>query len=181
MKFKHNFCVHMKLCMWNFHDHTIIGCGIIFPWTCKFYWIIVVQRSNPTVLHVLNSKLHTMLLVVYTSACAIFITMLSLVAELSPLVNFTTPTFLQVLLWNLHIIFVCIWNYAYAIFMSVCPSVCPWTQFCAELPLLNHSPFCDQNLCYDNALVGDVITFGDSSMVSFYLMVQFKNENERCM
>ena len=36
-------------------------------------------------------KLHTMLLVVYSSACAIFITILSLVAELSPLelVNFT--------------------------------------------------------------------------------------------
>ena len=118
LKFTHNVCVHMKLCMCNFHDHTTIGCGIIFPWTCKFYWIIVVQRkksyniactalkvthnvtgsielcmcnfhyhtvidcwiispwtckfywnivarrNNPTVLHVLNSKLHTMLLVV---------------------------------------------------------------------------------------------------------------------
>ena len=43
-----------------------------------------------TVLHVFNSKLHTMLLLVYSSACAIFITILSLVAELSPLelVNF---------------------------------------------------------------------------------------------
>ena len=46
------------------------------------------------------------------------------------------------------------WSCAYAIFMSVCASVCPWIQFCAELPLLNHSPLCDQNLLYDNALVG---------------------------
>ena len=91
LKFIPNVCVHMKLCMCNFYNHTIIGCGIIFPWTCKFYWIIVVHRNNPTVLHVLNSKLHTMLLVVYTSACAIFITILWLVSELSPfeLVNFT--------------------------------------------------------------------------------------------
>ena len=37
---------------------------------------------------------------------------------------------------------------------SVHPCVCPWTQFCLELPLLNHFPFCDQNLLYDNALVG---------------------------
>ena len=101
------------------------------PWTCKFYWIIVVQRNNLTVLHVLNPKLHTMLLVVYSSANAIFITILSFVAKLSPfeLVNFTksllsrAPAFLQVLLWNLHIMFVCIWSFAYAIFMSICPSV----------------------------------------------------------
>ena len=85
LKFIHNVCVHMKLCVCNFHDHTIIGCGIISLWTCKFYWIIVVQRNNLEVLHVLNSKLHTMLLVVYSSACAIFITILSLVTELSPL------------------------------------------------------------------------------------------------
>ena len=70
LKFIYNVCVHMKLCMCNFHDHTIIGCGIISPSTCKFYWIIVVQRNNPTVLHVLNSKLHTMLLVVHSFACA---------------------------------------------------------------------------------------------------------------
>ena len=31
LKFIHNLCVHMKLCMCNFHDHTIIGCGIMFP------------------------------------------------------------------------------------------------------------------------------------------------------
>ena len=31
LKFIHNVCVHMKLCMCNIHDHTIIGCGIIFP------------------------------------------------------------------------------------------------------------------------------------------------------
>ena len=37
-----------------------------------------------------------------------------------------------------------------------CPSVCPWIQLCLELPLLNHSPFCDQNLLYDNVLVGGV-------------------------
>ena len=42
-------------------------------------------------------------------------------------------------------------------------SVGPWTQFCPELLLLNHSPFCDQNLLYDNAQVGDMITFSDSS------------------
>ena len=90
LKFIHNVCVHMKLCICNYHDHTIIGCGITFPWTCKLYWIIVVQRNNPTALHVLNSKLQTMLLVVYSSSCAIFITVLSLVAELSllELVNF---------------------------------------------------------------------------------------------
>ena len=33
LKFIHNVCIHMKLCMCNFHDHTIIGCGIISPWT----------------------------------------------------------------------------------------------------------------------------------------------------
>ena len=90
----HNVCVHMKLCMCNFHDHTIIGCGIIFPWTCKFYWIIVVQKNNPTLLHVLTSKLHTLLLIVYSSACAIFSTILSLVAELASLelINFANLT-----------------------------------------------------------------------------------------
>ena len=94
------FVYILKLCMCNFHDHTIIGCGIIFPWTCKFYWIIVVQRNNPTVLHVLNSKFHTMLLVVYSSACVIFITILSLVAELSSheLVNFTKSLLSRALL-----------------------------------------------------------------------------------
>ena len=100
LKFIHNVCVHMKLFMCNFHDHTIIGCRIIFPWTCKFYWIIVGQRNNPTVLHVLNSKLHTMLLVVYSSACVIFITILSLVAELSllELANFIKSLFSRALL-----------------------------------------------------------------------------------
>ena len=109
LKLIHNVCVHMKLCMCNFHDHTIICCGIIFIiWTCKFYWISAVQINNPTVLHVLNSKLHTMLLVVSSSACAIFITILSLVAELSPLelVNFTksllsTPTLTHSTQWHL--------------------------------------------------------------------------------
>ena len=91
LKFIHNVYVHMKLCMCNFHDHTIICCWIISPWNCKFYWIIVVQRNNPTVLHILNSKLHMMLLEEYSSACAMLITILSLVAELSPLElgNFT--------------------------------------------------------------------------------------------
>ena len=74
-----------------------------------------------------------------------------------------TPTFLQVLLWNLHIMFVCIWSCAYAIFMSICLAVCLWTQFCPELPLLNHFPFCDQNLLYDDALVGGMIMLSDSS------------------
>ena len=31
LKFIHNVCVHVNLCMCNFHDHTIIDCGIIFP------------------------------------------------------------------------------------------------------------------------------------------------------
>ena len=310
----------MKLCMCNFHDHSIVGCWIISPWTCKFYWIIVVQRNNPTVLHLLNSNLHTMLLVVYSSACAIFIKILSLVAELSPreLINFTKSllstalllhlckycpkmytvcimmklcicnfhvrlsfclsicpwtqfcqelfSVLHILLWNLYIMFLYIWSCACAIFMTilllvvelsslelesfiefillsreiilqycmywtqlhtvllvvyssacailiiilslfaelsplelvnftksllsralllhfckycsenytmfVCKwscvyaifmSVCPWTQFCLELPLLNHSPICDQNLLYDSALVGSMISFSDSS------------------
>ena len=42
-------------------------------------------------------------------------------------------------------------------------SVYLWTQFCLELPLLNYSPFCDQNLLNDNALLGVMITFIDSS------------------
>ena len=53
LKFIHNVWIHMKLCMCNFHDHTIIGYGTISPWTCKFYWIIVVLSFSPTVLHVL--------------------------------------------------------------------------------------------------------------------------------
>ena len=126
LKFIHNVCVHMKLCMCNFHDNTIIGCGIIFTWTCKFYWIIVVQRNNPTVLHVLNSKLHTMSLVAYSSACAIFITIVSLVAELYPLelVNFTKALLTRALLLHfckycseIYTMFVCIWSCAYTIFM----------------------------------------------------------------
>ena len=46
------------------------------------------------------TRLYTMLLVVYSSACAIFITILSLVAELSPLelVNFTMSLLSRVLL-----------------------------------------------------------------------------------
>ena len=151
LKFIHNVCVIIKLCMCNFHDHTIIGCVIVFPWTCKFYWIIV-QRNNPTVLHVLNSKFHTMLLVIYSSACAIFITILSLVAELSPLelVNFTKSLLSRTLL--LHFCKYC--SEIYTMFVCICLSVRPWTQFGPELPLLNHSPFCDQNLLYDNVLVG---------------------------
>ena len=132
LKFIH-VCVHMKLCMCNLHDHNIIGCGIISPWTCKFYWIFVVRSFSPTVLHVhvLLWNLYIMFVYIWSCACAIFITILSLAAELSPLelVNFTkiivfqiiTPTFLQVLLWNLHIMFVCLWSFAYAISMSICP------------------------------------------------------------
>ena len=36
-------------------------------------------------------------------------------------------------------------------------------NFFQELPLLNHPPFCDQNLLYDNVMVGGMITFSDSS------------------
>ena len=48
----------------------------------------------------LTQKLHTMLLVEYSFACAIFITILSLVAELSPLelVNFTKSLLSRALL-----------------------------------------------------------------------------------
>ena len=53
------------------------------------------------------------------------------------------------------------WGILESPWLSVCPSV--QTQFCRELPLLNHSPFCDQNLLYDNALVAGMITFSDSS------------------
>ena len=109
-----------------------------------------------------------MLLVVYSSVCAIFITTLSLVAELSrlELVNFTKSLLSRALLLHfassaqkfthevVHMQFSC---------PSVCPSVCPLTQYSPELPLLNHSPFCDQNLLYDNALVGGMIMFSDSS------------------
>ena len=38
----------------------------------------------------------------------------------------------------------CICNFH--VCLSVCLSICLRTQFCPELPLLNHSPFCDQNL-----------------------------------
>ena len=59
-------------------------------------------------------------------------------------------------------------------------SVCPWTQFCPELPLLNHSPFCDQNLLYENALVGGMITFSDSSSVflAAYALPMFRQQRE---
>ena len=50
--------------------------------------------------------------------------------------------------------------------LSVHLSVCPWTEFCLELPLLHHSLFCDQNLLFDNALVGGMIMFSDSSSFS---------------
>ena len=76
----------------------------------NFYWIIVDQGNNPTVLHVLNSKLHTMLLVVYSSACANILSVFSTLTK----------------------------------------------------------PFCDQNLLYDNALVGGMITFSDSSSCQFH-------------
>ena len=53
-----------------------------------------------------------------------------------------------------------------------------WTQFCPELPLLNHSPFCDQNLLYDNVLVGGMITFSDSSSsIMFSKCFCLKNVN----
>ena len=127
----HNVCVHMKLCMCNFHYNTIIGCGIISPWTCKFYWINVVQRNNPAVLHVLNSKLHTILLAVYSSACAIFITILSLVAELSPLVlvNFTKSLLSRALLLHFckycsEIYTQCLCVYEVVHMQFSCPSVC---------------------------------------------------------
>ena len=130
LKFIHNVSVHMKLCMCNFHDHTIIGCRIIFPWTCKFYWIIVVQRNNLTVLQVLNSKLHTLLLVVYSSARAIFITKLSLVAELSPLelVNFTKSLLSRALLlyfckYCSEIYTWCLFVYEVVHMQFSCPSV----------------------------------------------------------
>ena len=93
---------------------------------------------------------------------------LSLAAELSPLelVNFSKSLLSRALLLKFtHNVCVymklCICNF------HVCPSVCPWTQFCPELPLLNHSPFCDQNLLYDNGLVGGMITFSDGSSLSW--------------
>ena len=91
LKFIHNVCVHMKFCMCNFHDHTIIGCGIISPWTCKFYWIIVLWSLSPTLFHVLLWNLYIMFVYIWSCACAIFMTILSFVVELSPLelVNFT--------------------------------------------------------------------------------------------
>ena len=60
---------------------------------------------------------------------------------------------------------------------SVRPSVCPWTQFCPELPLLNHSPFFDQNLLFDNALGGGgccMVTFSDSSSIVTWLIFGMK-------
>ena len=89
LKFIHNVCVHMKMC--NFHDHTIISCGIISPWTFKFYWIIVVRSFSPTVFHVLLWNLYIMFVSIGNFAYEIFMTILSLVMELSPfeLVNFT--------------------------------------------------------------------------------------------
>ena len=101
--------------------------------------------------------------------CAIFITILSLVAELSPLelVNFTKSLLSRAFL--IHFckyfseIYTCLCVYEVVHMQFSCPSVCPWTQFCPELPLLDHSQFCDQNLLYDHALVWGMITFSDSS------------------
>ena len=135
LKFIHNGCVHMKLCMCNFDDHSIIGCKITFPWTCKFYWIIVVQRNNPTVLHVLNSKLHTMLLVVYSFACAIFI--LSLVAELSTLelvnlLNHCYPEHYSHIFAGIDLkfrynvfVYMKLWIFNFHVHLSISLSVCP--------------------------------------------------------
>ena len=134
LKFIHNVCVHVKLCMCNFHNHTIIGCGIISPWTCKFYLIIVVQRNNPAVFHVLNSKLHNVTGSIQFCMCNFHYHTVIDCWIISPwtckfskiiVIRSITPTFLQVLLWNLHIMFVCIWSCEYAIFMSVCLSIRP--------------------------------------------------------
>ena len=119
LKFIHNVCVHMELRMCNFHDNTIIGWGIVSPWTCNFTKSLL-SRALP--LHFGSTALKfTLNVSVYMKLCTC----------------------------NFHV--------------SVRPFVCPWTQFCPELPLLNHSPFCDQNLLYHNALVGGMITFSDSS------------------
>ena len=141
--FIHNVCVNMKLCMCSFHDRTIITCGIISPWTCKFYWIIVVQRNNPTVLHVLNSKLHTMLLVVCSSAGAIFITIMSLVADLSPLelVNFTKSLlsrafsyiFVSTALKFTHKVCVCIVNFTKSLLSRALLLLLHFCKYCAEI------------------------------------------------
>ena len=67
LKFIHNVCVHMKLCMCNFHDHTIIVMELSPLELVNFTELLLsMERNNPTVLHVLNSKLHTVLLVVYS-------------------------------------------------------------------------------------------------------------------
>ena len=47
------------------------------------------------------------------------------------------------------------------------PSACPWTQFYPELPLLNHSPFCDQNLLHYNALAKVCVCVGGGVMITF--------------
>ena len=132
-------------------------------------------------MHVLNSKLHTMLLVVYNSACAIFIIILSLVAELSPLelVNSTKLLLPRALLLHfckycseIYTQYLCVYE---VVHMQIFMSVCWWTQFCPELPLLNHSPFCDQNLLFDNALVRGMITFSDSSCFHSYISLVLQN------
>ena len=66
----------MKLCMCNFHDHAI---------ELVNFTELLLSREIIYNIACTESKLHTMLLVVYSSACAVFITLLSLVAELSPL------------------------------------------------------------------------------------------------
>ena len=69
-----------------------------------------------------------MLLVVYSSACAIFITILPFVAELSPLelVNFTKSLLSRALLLHFckycsenYTMFLCLCSCAYAIFMTI--------------------------------------------------------------
>ena len=84
----------MKLCMCNFHDHTIIGVELSSLELVNFAELLVSREI------ILQYCMYTMLLVVYSSACAIFITILSLIAELSPLelVNFTKSLLSRALL-----------------------------------------------------------------------------------
>ena len=108
-----NFCV-MFVYIWSCACAIFIGCGI-FSLELVNFTELLLSREIILQYCMYWTQFRTMLLVVYSSACAIFITIRSLVAKLSALelVNFTISLLSRALL--LHMLFSC---------PSVCPSVC---------------------------------------------------------
>ena len=122
LKFIHNVCLHIWSCACAIFM-TILSLVVeLSPLELVNFTELLLSREIIQQYCMYWTQLLTMLVVVYSSACAIFITVLSLVAELSPLelVNFTKSLLSRALL--LLFCKYCSEIYTFAVQVS-CPSV----------------------------------------------------------